>query len=299
MAGDRVLIVERAWLGWRRVRSNGFLWASALQNYPSQLCSVHGSSACWPLPGWVAPAGVGQNSSTGLHSVMQGTVTYLKRWLRVAFMKAPYIVWRGGCGSSFLIYGTNSLPSPLKVGSFYLQECWLDLKYLMLEMPHCCGIPLGFMGFLCAAPNTGLVSDVLIHGMKARNRSIHGDVVVVELLPKNDWKGRTVALCENDGDDKASGEPPSEPMPTGEPTGESPAIHLCCGMFVFPLLNNPEILPLLIYDILSFPTLSVSPLCRFILFSSDLWFVHFSVYNVGPNDLGWWEKARNTMKMAQ
>ncbi|XP_061036146.1 DIS3-like exonuclease 1 isoform X5 [Eubalaena glacialis] len=49
--------------------------------------------------------------------------------------------------------------------------------------------------------------------MKARNRSIHGDVVVVELLPKNEWKGRTTALGENDG------EFPSEPMPTGRVVG--------------------------------------------------------------------------------
>ncbi|XP_008578163.1 PREDICTED: DIS3-like exonuclease 1 [Galeopterus variegatus] len=67
--------------------------------------------------------------------------------------------------------------------------------------------------------DSGLVSDILIHGMKARNRSIHGDVVVVELLPENEWKGRTVALCENDSDDKASGESPSEPMSTGRVVG--------------------------------------------------------------------------------
>lgn len=66
--------------------------------------------------------------------------------------------------------------------------------------------------------HTDLLSDILIHGTKARNRSIHGDVVVVELLPKNEWKGRTAALCENDNEDKSSGESPSEPMPTGEPT---------------------------------------------------------------------------------
>ncbi|XP_059036853.1 DIS3-like exonuclease 1 isoform X3 [Mustela lutreola] len=67
--------------------------------------------------------------------------------------------------------------------------------------------------------DSGLVSDILVHGMKARNRSIHGDVVVVELLPKNEWKGRTAALCENDSDDKALGDPPSEPMPTGKVVG--------------------------------------------------------------------------------
>ncbi|ELK24842.1 DIS3-like exonuclease 1 [Myotis davidii] len=66
-----------------------------------------------------------------------------------------------------------------------------------------------------SSKDSDLVSDILIHGMKARNRSIHGDMVVVELLPKSEWKGRTVALCENDSDDKATGESPSEPMPTG------------------------------------------------------------------------------------
>uniref|UniRef100_A0A8C5Z2E8 DIS3-like exonuclease 1 n=1 Tax=Marmota marmota marmota TaxID=9994 RepID=A0A8C5Z2E8_MARMA len=65
-----------------------------------------------------------------------------------------------------------------------------------------------------SSKDSGLISDILIHGMKARNRSIHGDVVVVELLPKNEWKGRIAALCENDSDDKALGESPSEPMPT-------------------------------------------------------------------------------------
>ncbi|KAM5292142.1 DIS3-like exonuclease 1 isoform 2-T2 [Ctenodactylus gundi] len=67
--------------------------------------------------------------------------------------------------------------------------------------------------------DSGLLSDILVHGMKARNRAIHGDVVAVELLPKSEWKGRTAALCENDSEDKASGESPSEPMPTGRVVG--------------------------------------------------------------------------------
>lgn len=98
----------------------------------------------------------------------------------------------------------------------------------MFEGPHRCGLPLGFMGFLCAAPQTDLVSDILIHGMKARNRSIHGDVVVVELLPKSEWKGRTAALGESDGDDRAPGEAPSEPMPTGEPARRLPGVRGGC-----------------------------------------------------------------------
>lgn len=100
------------------------------------------------------------------------------------------------------------------------------------------------MGFFCAAPNTDLVSDILIHGMKARNRSIHGDVVVVELLPKNEWKGRTVALCENDCDDKASGESPSEPMPTGESAAEPLRCPFFLWNYICLLFSNPEILPL-------------------------------------------------------
>ncbi|XP_049761759.1 DIS3-like exonuclease 1 isoform X3 [Elephas maximus indicus] len=70
-----------------------------------------------------------------------------------------------------------------------------------------------------SSKDSDLVSDILIHGMKARNRSIHGDVVAVELLPKDEWKGRTTALGESDNEDKASGESPSEPMPTGRVVG--------------------------------------------------------------------------------
>ncbi|XP_005393761.2 PREDICTED: DIS3-like exonuclease 1 [Chinchilla lanigera] len=70
-----------------------------------------------------------------------------------------------------------------------------------------------------SSKDSGLASDILIHGVKARNRAIHGDVVVVELLPKGEWKGRTGALCDNDSEDKASGEAPSDPMPTGRVVG--------------------------------------------------------------------------------
>ncbi|XP_023414124.2 DIS3-like exonuclease 1 isoform X3 [Loxodonta africana] len=70
-----------------------------------------------------------------------------------------------------------------------------------------------------SSKDSDLVSDILIHGMKARNRSIHGDVVAAELLPKDEWKGRTTALGESDNEDKASGESPSEPMPTGRVVG--------------------------------------------------------------------------------
>nr|XP_016853552.1 PREDICTED: LOW QUALITY PROTEIN: DIS3-like exonuclease 1 [Anolis carolinensis] len=64
-----------------------------------------------------------------------------------------------------------------------------------------------------------LTTDVLIHGTRARNRAIHGDVVAVELLPRSEWKGRTAALCENEAEDKAAGEAAGEPMPTGRVVG--------------------------------------------------------------------------------
>ncbi|XP_040536157.1 LOW QUALITY PROTEIN: DIS3-like exonuclease 1 isoform X2 [Gallus gallus] len=66
---------------------------------------------------------------------------------------------------------------------------------------------------------TELQSDILIYGAKARNRAIHGDVVAVELLPSHEWKGRTVALCENETEDKAPADTTGDPMPTGKVVG--------------------------------------------------------------------------------
>ncbi|KFR02537.1 DIS3-like exonuclease 1, partial [Nipponia nippon] len=66
---------------------------------------------------------------------------------------------------------------------------------------------------------TELQSDILIYGARARNRAIHGDVVAVELLPLPEWKGRTVALCENETEDKAPADTTGDPMPTGKVVG--------------------------------------------------------------------------------
>ncbi|NWU96828.1 DI3L1 exonuclease, partial [Upupa epops] len=71
----------------------------------------------------------------------------------------------------------------------------------------------------CSSKDTELDSDILIYGARARNRAIHGDVVAVELLPMQEWKGRTVALCENESEDKAPAETTSDPMPTGKVVG--------------------------------------------------------------------------------
>ncbi|XP_053574505.1 DIS3-like exonuclease 1 [Bombina bombina] len=66
--------------------------------------------------------------------------------------------------------------------------------------------------------NTDIQSDVLIHGTKARNRAIHGDIVAVEVLPKSEWKGRNAALCENETEENA-GETQSDVMATGRVVG--------------------------------------------------------------------------------
>ena len=39
-------------------------------------------------------------------------------------------------------------------------------------------------------------SDILIPGSAARNRGIHGDLVAVEILPKSEWKGRSLVIHE-------------------------------------------------------------------------------------------------------
>ncbi|KAM7405650.1 hypothetical protein PAMP_000084 [Pampus punctatissimus] len=62
--------------------------------------------------------------------------------------------------------------------------------------------------------STGLSREVWVYGNKNRNRAVHGDVVVVELLPKSEWKGKVTALTEGHGEEKR-GEDESKLMPTG------------------------------------------------------------------------------------
>ncbi|XP_076854118.1 DIS3-like exonuclease 1 [Brachyhypopomus gauderio] len=67
--------------------------------------------------------------------------------------------------------------------------------------------------------NTELNSDVLISGMKHRNRAIHGDLVAVELSPRSEWTGRTTALTEDHGEERTGDDTQSQPMPTGRVVG--------------------------------------------------------------------------------
>jgi hypothetical protein len=38
--------------------------------------------------------------------------------------------------------------------------------------------------------------DILVCGMAGRNRAVHGDQVVLELLPKSEWKAKGTALVQ-------------------------------------------------------------------------------------------------------
>ncbi|XP_030017534.1 DIS3-like exonuclease 1 isoform X2 [Sphaeramia orbicularis] len=67
--------------------------------------------------------------------------------------------------------------------------------------------------------NTDLSRDVLVYGGKNRNRAVHGDVVVVELLPKSEWRGKVTSLTERQGDEKTGEDEKSKPMPTGYVVG--------------------------------------------------------------------------------
>ncbi|XP_028297903.1 DIS3-like exonuclease 1 [Gouania willdenowi] len=67
--------------------------------------------------------------------------------------------------------------------------------------------------------STDLSSGVLVSGTKHRNRAVHGDTVVVELLSKSEWKGKVMALTEGQGDEKVGEESQSNPIATGRVVG--------------------------------------------------------------------------------
>ncbi|KAM7015861.1 DIS3-like exonuclease 1 [Tautogolabrus adspersus] len=67
--------------------------------------------------------------------------------------------------------------------------------------------------------NKDLSWGVMVFGVKNRNRAVHGDVVVVELLPKSEWRGKVTALSEGQGEEKSGEENESKPMPTGRVVG--------------------------------------------------------------------------------
>ncbi|MED6257595.1 DIS3 mitotic control [Ataeniobius toweri] len=64
-----------------------------------------------------------------------------------------------------------------------------------------------------------LSSGVLVFGSKSRNRAVHGDMVVVQLLPKSEWRGKVTALTERQVDEKSGDESETKAMPTGRVVG--------------------------------------------------------------------------------
>lgn len=64
--------------------------------------------------------------------------------------------------------------------------------------------------------------DIFIWGMIDRNRAVHGDEVVVEIYPKNQWKSKCMSLNENPYEGESEAESNSkiaEMLPTGKVVG--------------------------------------------------------------------------------
>ncbi|XP_013780030.1 DIS3-like exonuclease 1 [Limulus polyphemus] len=64
--------------------------------------------------------------------------------------------------------------------------------------------------------------DILIEGMKNRNRAIHSDEVVIDLMPKSEWKSRNQILTNNTKEESVNGEENKKStkiMPVGRVVG--------------------------------------------------------------------------------
>ncbi|CAL1262791.1 unnamed protein product [Larinioides sclopetarius] len=64
------------------------------------------------------------------------------------------------------------------------------------------------------------VGDIFISGMVDRNRAIHGDEVVVELLPENQWKSRCLKLVDSANDSKDDNDEENHASSLVLPTGK-------------------------------------------------------------------------------
>ncbi|KAK3604725.1 hypothetical protein CHS0354_018965 [Potamilus streckersoni] len=65
-------------------------------------------------------------------------------------------------------------------------------------------------------------SDIFIYSSAARNRAVHGDLVVVEILPKSHWRGRSLIIKdeEGEGEDAAARKDDREDTTPALPTGQ-------------------------------------------------------------------------------
>lgn len=101
------------------------------------------------------------------------------------------------------------------------------------------------------------MSCVLVHGEKNRNRAVHGDVVVVELLPKSEWRGKVTALTEGQGEEKSGGDEQSKLLPTGGTSIEEMMLlmlSVCCYISWRPQTQGqvPLILNIIILIVIHF-----------------------------------------------
>ncbi|GFQ64481.1 DIS3-like exonuclease 1 [Trichonephila clavata] len=86
------------------------------------------------------------------------------------------------------------------------------------------------------------VGDIFIYGMRDRNRAIHGDEVVIELLPENQWKSRCLKLVSNENDSKDDSAEENQTLssvvlPTGKVVG---VLERCWKNYVATLPEEEE-----------------------------------------------------------
>ncbi|GIY44565.1 DIS3-like exonuclease 1 [Caerostris darwini] len=62
--------------------------------------------------------------------------------------------------------------------------------------------------------------DIFISGMVNRNRAVHGDEVVIQLLPENEWKSRCLKLVDNTDDSKDDNAEYNQSLSLKLPTGK-------------------------------------------------------------------------------
>lgn len=103
------------------------------------------------------------------------------------------------------------LENGVKVGRYYQGMLRVNKHHAKTE---------AFVSFLSVDNTEELASDILVLGVRHRNRAIHGDTVVVELLPRAEWRGRITALNRHEeGDVDENNCTSKEVLPTAKVVG--------------------------------------------------------------------------------
>jgi len=111
-------------------------------------------------------------------------------------------------------YKAEILESGIKTGKFFSGRLDVNKHYSAVEA----FVSRGATNESSSDKGGG---DVLIYGRVSRNRAVNGDIVVVQLLPKSEWRGRCNALTEGEDSkqEEAGWSKGADVMPTGRVVG--------------------------------------------------------------------------------